>query len=101
MAQNKQGGKSGEEVIGLTKGSRYQVVSKGSGDEPMVTVGIFKGYTSFGHDTALSLLLDSKEEGESQMFRLIPCLTVLAVDVLLFKPEEKAEEKEEVKVYFG
>jgi hypothetical protein len=35
------------------------------------------------------------------MVRLIPCLTVLAVDVISFKPEERSEEKEEVKVYFG
>lgn len=101
MAPNKPSNKPSEEVVGLTKGSRYRVTSKGSGEAPFVTIGIFKGYTSFGHDSALSLLIDPDKEGEPGMVRLIPCLTVLAVDVLLFKPEEKSEEKEEVKVYFG
>lgn len=101
MAPNKPSNKQGDDVVGLTKGSRYRVTSKGSGESPLVTVGVFKGYTSFGHDSALSLQLDPEKEGEPGMVRLIPCLTVLAVDVIIFKPEEKVEEKEEVKVYFG
>ena len=101
MAPNKQSGKAGEEIIGLTKGSRYRIISKGSGDTPMTTVGVFKGYTSFGHDSALSMHLDPEKEGEQGMVRLIPCLTVLVIDIISFKPEEKVEEKEEVKVYFG
>ena len=100
MASNKPS-KTSEEIIGLTKGSRYRIISKGSGDTPMTTVGVFKGYTSFGHDSALSMHLDPEKEGEQGMVRLIPCLTVLLIDVITFKPEEKVEEKEEVKVYFG
>jgi hypothetical protein len=100
MPPNKSSAKP-EEVVGLTKGSRYRITSKGSGDPPLVTVGLFKGYTAFGHDSALSMLLDPEREGEPGMVRLIPCLTVLAVDVISFKPEERSEEKEEVKVYFG
>lgn len=101
MAQTKPANKQAEDVVGLTKGSRYKVTSKGSGEAPLVTVGVFKGYTAFGHDSALSLLLDPESEVGQGMVRLIPCLTVLAVDVIVFKPEEKPEEKEEVKVYFG
>jgi hypothetical protein len=101
MAPNKPGIKLCEEVIGLTKGSRYRIVSKGSGETPMTTIGIFKGYTSFGHDSALSMQLDPVSDGEQGMFRLIPCLTVLLVDIINFKPEEKVEEKEETKIYFG
>ena len=85
----------------LSRGSIYRVVSKGSGPEPIITIGIFKGYTSFGHDTALSILLDPEKEGELGKMRFVPCMAVLAVDVLTFKQEEKAKEKEEVKVYFG
>ena len=90
-----------EEIVGLSKGSRYRITSKGSGDMPLVTVGLFKGYTAFGHDSALSMQLDPEKEGGPGMVRLIPCLTVLVVDVISFKPEEKPEEKEEVKIYFG
>ena len=85
----------------LSRGSTYRVTSKGSGPEPMVTKGIFKGYSSFGHDTALSILMDPEKEGEAGMMRFIPCTSVLAVDVLAFKQEEKEKEKEEAKVYFG
>ncbi|MDD1747482.1 MAG: hypothetical protein LUQ16_06950 [Methanomassiliicoccales archaeon] len=101
MAPNKSGSKQVEEVIGLTKGSRYRIISKGSGDTPMTTVGVFKGYTAFGHDSALSMQLDPEKEGEQGLVRLVPCLTVLAIDIINFKPEEKVEEKEEVKIYFG
>lgn len=101
MAQTKPGSKQGEEVIGLTKGSRYRIISKGSGETPMTTIGVFKGYTSFGHDSALSVQLDPEKEGEQGVVRLIPCLTVLTIDILTFKPEEKVEEKEETKAYFG
>ncbi|MEM0448475.1 MAG: hypothetical protein QW520_01455 [Methanomassiliicoccales archaeon] len=99
MAPNKTLQKA-EEIIGMTKGSKYRVLSKGSGDQPLESVGVFKGYTAFGHDSALSLMLEEKE-GVPGRTRLIPCTAVLAVDVIEFRPEEKVEEKEEVKVYFN
>jgi predicted transcriptional regulator len=37
------------------QGSRYRIVSKTAGETPMTTISIFKGYTSFGHDSALSM----------------------------------------------
>jgi hypothetical protein len=101
MAPNKSSNKQADEVIGLTKGSRYRIISKGSGDTPMTTIGVFKGYTAFGHDSALSMQLDPEKEGVPGLVRLVPCLTVLTIDILSFKPEEKVEEKEEVKIYFG
>jgi hypothetical protein len=97
MAANK----TNNEETTLSRGSVYRVVSKGSGPEPIITIGIFKGYTSFGHDTALSILMDPEKEGEAGKVRFVPCTTVLALDVLTYKQEEKAKEKEEVKVYFG
>ncbi len=93
--------KSECEETKLSRGSTYRVTSKGSGPEPIVTIGIFKGYTSFGHDTALSILVDPEKEGEPGKMRFVPCTTVLAVDVITFKQEEKEKEKEEAKVYFG
>jgi hypothetical protein len=87
--------------MSVTKGSRYRVISKGSGPEPIITLGVFKGYTAFGHDTALVMQMDPENEGESGLTRLIPAMVVLAVDILSFRPEEKEKDKEEVKVYFG
>jgi hypothetical protein len=93
--------KSESEETNLSRGSTFRVTSKGSGPEPIVTFGLFKGYTSFGHDTALSILMDSEKQGEPGKMRFIPCTMVLAVDVITFKQEEKEKEKEEAKVYFG
>lgn len=97
MATNK----SESEETKLSRGSTYRVTSKGSGPEPIVTVGVFKGYTSFGHDTALSIIMDPEKESEPGKMRFVPCIAVLAVDVLTFKQEEIEKEKEEAKVYFG
>jgi hypothetical protein len=97
MASSKQE----NEETKLSRGSVYRVTSKGSGPEPIVTTGIFKGYASFGHDTALSILIDPEKAGEQGKMRFVPCTTVLAVDVLTFKQEEKEKEKDEAKVYFG
>jgi hypothetical protein len=92
----------GEEIITLTKGSHYRVVSRGSGPEPIVTVGVFRGYTQFGNDSALSMELESEKDGPSPMVRILPCLTVLAIDVLSFKPEDKEKEKKkEADGYIG
>ena len=45
--------------------------------------------------------MDSEKEGEPWKMRFVPCMMVLAVDVITFKQEEKEKEKEEAKVYFG
>jgi hypothetical protein len=45
--------------------------------------------------------MDPEKEGEPGKMRFVPCTTVLAVDVLSFKQEEKEKEKDEAKVYFG
>ncbi len=95
MAPNKS-----EEAITLTRGSRYKVISRGSGPEPIVTIGVFKGYAAFGHDSALTMEVVGKE-GEAPVLRLLPCLAVLSVDVLEFKPEDKAKEKTEADTYIG
>jgi hypothetical protein len=82
------------EETNLTKGSRYKVVSRGSGPEPIVTVGTFKGYTQFGNDSALAIETEPDKEGGKGILRIVPCLTVLAIDVLEFRPEEKDKKKE-------
>jgi hypothetical protein len=45
--------------------------------------------------------MDPEKAGEQGMMRFVPCTTVLAVDVLTFKQEEKENDKDEAKVYFG
>ncbi|MGD1060832.1 MAG: hypothetical protein ABR879_05185 [Methanomassiliicoccales archaeon] len=81
------------EETNLTKGSKYKVISRGSGPEPIVTVGTFKGYTQFGNDSALAIELDPEKPDEKSMLRIVPIMSVLAIDVLSFKPEEKDKKK--------
>ena len=81
------------EETNLTKGSKYRVVSRGSGPEPIVTIGTFKGYTQLGNDSALAIEADPEKPGEKGLLRIVPCLTVLAIDVITFKPEEKDQKK--------
>jgi len=46
--------------------------------------------------------LESEKDGPSPMVRILPCLAVLAIDVLTFKPEEKEKEKKkEADGYIG
>ena len=101
MAAPKPTAKQMADETSLTRGSRYKVISRGSGPEPLVTVGVFKGYAQFGHDSALAIQMDPEKEGDSGVLRIVPCISVLAIDVIAFKPEEKSDEKEEVRVYFG
>jgi len=83
--------------ISLTKGSRYRVMSRGAGQEPLVSIGEFRGYVNLGNDQAISLWLEgSEEEGR---IRLIPVRVILAIDVIEGK-EEEMEESDAVRAYF-
>jgi hypothetical protein len=63
---------------------------------------VFRGYTQIGNDSALSMELESEKDGMPPMVRILPCLAVLAIDVLTFKPEEKEKEKKkEADGYIG
>jgi hypothetical protein len=92
---------SHDDIVTLTKGSRYRIISRGNGEHPLKTIGEFKGYTQFGNDSAICILQDPEKEGDVGMTRIIPCVMVLAIEVLVHKQEEKRKEKEEPKVYFG
>jgi hypothetical protein len=89
-----------EEILTLTKGSRYRIISRGNEDHPLKTIGEFRGYTQFGNDSAICMLQDPEKVGEPGVTRIIPCVMVLAIEVLVHKQEER-KEKEEPKVYFG
>jgi hypothetical protein len=90
--------KNGIEYI--KEGWRYRIVSQSNDDEPLVTVGKFLGYSAFGSDSALVIELDSSHLDEEGTIRILPCPTVLAMELLEMKEEKKAE-KDERTVYFG
>jgi hypothetical protein len=85
----------------LTRGSKWKVVSSGGHGEPIVSSGIFKGYVAFGHDSAISIELDSSHGEDTGRVRVIPCAVVLSLDLIAIRREEEEEGGEERGVYFG
>lgn len=89
-------------VFQMTVGSKYRVRSLESRDKPLISQGIFKGYTAFGHNDAVVMELDeSHGEGQGRI-RVIPAHMVVAIDVLSTVEGKDIREKEEdTSRYFG
>lgn len=75
-----------EEIVSLTKGSRYRIESMETRDRAKITKGIFRGYASIGTDDAVVIELDDSHQEMKGKLRLIPLHVVLAVDVLEHVP---------------
>ena len=84
----------------IKEGWRYRIVSQSNDDEPLVTVGTFRGYNALGSDSALVITLDSFHLDEAGRIRIIPCPMVMVMELLEMREEEK-EAKDERAVYFG
>ena len=92
--------KKRDETIVLTPGSKYILRSLESRDKPLITRGIFKGYTALGGDDAVCIEMDDFDEKLTGKIRIIPCHMIMAIDVLSsVEPEVKGEE--ETQHYFG
>ena len=101
-----------EDALKLTPGSRYRITSMMTRDEPLVTVGTFKGYTMVGNIDALVIALDEGEGGtkpkkgkgakskKDEMLRLIPAQVIISVDVLDQAKEKKEEEPTSTSRYY-
>ncbi|MCI4363990.1 MAG: hypothetical protein L3K13_06810 [Thermoplasmata archaeon] len=79
-------------TISLTQGSRIRVHSAGSRDEPLVSVGTFRGLVSVGGENSLALEMEA-EKGEKDQVRLLPLTAIFAIDIL---HAAKAEEEKRV-----
>ena len=89
--------------IKLIAGSRYEITSLGTRDNPIVSQGIFREYSGVGSLEAIVLELDEKShKGHGGTHRLIPSHMVLTLDVLEQKDaqEEQAEEDERSHRYY-
>lgn len=75
-----------DEILSLTKGSRYRIESMETRDRTKVTKGMFRGYASIGTDDAIVIELDESHQEMKGKLRLIPLHVVLAVDVLEHVP---------------
>jgi hypothetical protein len=101
-----------EDVLKLTPGSRYRITSMMTRDEPLVTVGTFKGYTMMGNIEALVIALDDGEGDtkpkkgkgakakKDEALRLVPAQVIISVDVLTQVKEKKEEEPTSTSRYY-
>ncbi|MCK5547402.1 MAG: hypothetical protein KAI64_00195 [Thermoplasmata archaeon] len=83
-----------EDKIVLTPGSKYRIISMEQREKPMITHGIFKGYTSIGNDEAICLELDESHKELKGRLRIIPCGMMLAIDVVEAAKEDKKDQPE-------
>ena len=77
-----------DEIV-LTIGSKYRIMSAEQKDKPLITHGVFKGYTSLGHEDALCILMDESHKELAGNIRIIPCAMVMAIDVVEAAKDEK------------
>ena len=71
-----------DEIVSLTKGSRYRIESMETRERTKVTKGIFRGYATIGTDDAIVIELDDSHQEMKGKLRLIPLHVILAVDVM-------------------
>jgi len=75
-----------EEIVSLTKGSRYRIESMETRDRAKVTKGVFRGFATIGTDDVIVIELDDSHQELKGKLRLIPLHVILAVDVLEHVP---------------
>ena len=78
-------------AIVLSIGSRYRIKSLEARDKPLVTSGIFIGYTAIGHDEGMCIELDSMHEDKVGKVRVLPTHAIVSIDII------EAVDKEEKK----
>jgi hypothetical protein len=82
-------------AILLTKGSKYRIASVETREKPMVTHGIFRGYTAIGSAEGICIEMDESHKESAGRIRIIPTHMVVSIDVIeLAKEEEKAKPSE-------
>lgn len=88
-----------DDIVSLTKGSRYRIESMETRERTKVTKGIFRGYATIGTDDAIVIELDDSHQELKGKLRLIPLHVVLAVDVLEHVPGEAAKVEKHETMY--
>ncbi len=88
--------KENEELaVFLTKGSKYRIASVETREKPMITHGVFKGYTAVGSSEGICIEMDESHKELSGRIRIIPTHMVISIDVIeLAKEEEKIKPSE-------
>ena len=87
-----------EKRIQLTVGSEYKITSMESRDKPLVTKGIFKGYTMIGEIDSLCMELGDSHKDSAGKTRVIPSHMIISIDII---SAAKEEEKKSESIYVG
>src|SRR5205823_13365078 len=72
------GERMADDIVSLTKGSRYRIESMETRERTKVTKGVFRGYATIGTDDAVVIELDESHQELKGKLRLIPLHVVLA-----------------------
>ena len=90
-----------EDILQLTKGSKYTVKSLETRDQVLVTQGYFRGFTVIGNVDAIVIELDESHGEQKGKVRLIPSHMILSLDVIsVAKAPENEKDRETLSKYF-
>lgn len=90
----------GENIVALTKGSRYRIESMETRERTKITKGMFRGYAAVGPDDAIVIEMDESHQELKGKLRLIPVHMVLSVDVME-QVREEAPKQEKAQTMYG
>ena len=80
-----------DEGIVISPGSRLRITSLESRDNPLITHGIFIGYTAIAHDEGLCIKLDESHKELAGKLRIIPVHVIVSIDVVETVDTEEKE----------
>ena len=91
-----------KEEMQFVEDASYRVYSIGGRDNPMITEGSFKGYTTFGIDEgALIVELNETHGDDKGLYRVLPLHAILAIDVLDEILHEKKEDEKDHQHFYS
>src|SRR2546428_13471511 len=70
------------DIIVLTKGSRYRITSMETRDKPLITHGVFRGYAAIGPDDGICMELDASHAEMAGKIRILPSHMIISIAVV-------------------
>ncbi|HVL49804.1 MAG TPA: hypothetical protein VM889_14710 [Candidatus Thermoplasmatota archaeon] len=92
--------KKDENTPTLTLNSKYRILSVGSRDEMIESIGVFRGVVSIGTIDGIALELAKEAKENAGKVRVIPSHMVLAIDILEAAKEEDKKKPDEAQIHY-